>query len=276
MKTGHARFLGLLILAPVLFGAKGGCGGRDEVVSMGGNQRKEECAREDCKPAMGMMNWECPDGTVGGPVCSRTDDGACAWKVVNCPQTDPCEAVPQCQFPCPEGMKNPTDAQGCVHTCECVPVQCSAQDCGPQPGMPNWQCPDGTTAGPSCKAGADGSCGWQIIECPPTTDPCANIPQCQLACGPGKKSPTDANGCLHSCECVACSNDEIARGECEPALEGCANKVCGAGCRTGTRVNAEGCTRAGQCEEANFAACTCTSCKNCTVSGCADPPGDAG
>ncbi len=132
-----------------------------------------------------------------------------------------CDQIPQCQFRCPAGTKSPVDGAGCTHTCECVPIECSTQDCGPAPGTPNWQCPDGTTAGPSCSAGADGVCAWHIIDCPP-----------------------DGNSC--------------------------ANKACGTGCRSGTRVNAEACTRDGQCEEANLAACTCTSCKQCTVNGCAD------
>jgi hypothetical protein len=271
MKATHIRFLGLLIAAPVLFGAKGGCGANDKVVSMGGNE-VTECVWEDCKPAIGIANWECVDGGTGGPVCTRQADGNCGWKIVDCPPAPTaCDQIPQCQFPCGGGMKNPIDEAGCTHTCECVPIECSAQDCGPALGMPNWQCPDGTTAGPSCSAGADGVCAWRIVECPPVSDPCTNIPGCDFACPPGTKNPVDERGCTHTCQCVACSKDEIARGECGNVPDLCANKACGAGCRTGTRVNAEACTKDGQCEEANYASCTCTSCKACTVNGCTDP-----
>jgi hypothetical protein len=33
---------------------------------------------------------------------------------------DPCAAIPQCELACPEPRVNPTDQNGCVHTCECV------------------------------------------------------------------------------------------------------------------------------------------------------------
>jgi hypothetical protein len=31
-----------------------------------------------------------------------------------------CEGIAQCGLPCPDGLVNPTDADGCQHTCECV------------------------------------------------------------------------------------------------------------------------------------------------------------
>lgn len=51
---------------------------------------------------------------------------------------------------------------------------CSLQDCGTAPGMPNWQCPDGSVGGPSCERLSDtsnplsagGRCGWLIRQCP--------------------------------------------------------------------------------------------------------------
>ena len=159
----HARFLGLLLAVPVLFGATGGCEANDEAISMGGNL---------------------PRVTQDGG--NQTPDSAP-------PEAGACDQVPQCDFACPPGTKNPVDQRGCVHTCECVP----------------------------------------------------------------------------------CSNDEIARGECGNVPDSCANKGCGAGCRTGTRVNAEACTQDGRCDEANYALCTCTSCQNCTVNGCADDSGSA-
>lgn len=32
-----------------------------------------------------------------------------------------CDDLPACEFLCPNGTHNPIDADGCVHTCECVP-----------------------------------------------------------------------------------------------------------------------------------------------------------
>ncbi len=43
---------------------------------------------------------------------------------------------------------------------------CKVPDCGPAPQMPNWQCPNGTLAGPSCERLPDGRCGWIIRQCP--------------------------------------------------------------------------------------------------------------
>ncbi len=42
---------------------------------------------------------------------------------------------------------------------------CSLQDCGPAPGMPNWQCSNGSLGGPSCERLPGSRCGWLIREC---------------------------------------------------------------------------------------------------------------
>jgi hypothetical protein len=66
---------------------------------------------------------------------------------------------------------------GC-NSCGCEPggaVVCTqracASDCSapnactdPRPGVPNIQCADGTTAGPTCTS-ANGSCGWSVTSC---------------------------------------------------------------------------------------------------------------
>ena len=43
--------------------------------------------------------------------------------------------------------------------------ECSDEECGPAPGMPNWECEDGTIGGPFCGRDAAGNCGWNIREC---------------------------------------------------------------------------------------------------------------
>jgi hypothetical protein len=50
----------------------------------------------------------------------------------------------------------------------CEEFLCKTSDCGPQLGMPNYKCPDGTIAGPTgrCLRHGDGSCGWEIRQCP--------------------------------------------------------------------------------------------------------------
>lgn len=46
---------------------------------------------------------------------------------------------------------------------------CPVRQCGPQLGLPNQLCSDGTTvSGPTgrCLRQQDGSCGWEVIQCP--------------------------------------------------------------------------------------------------------------
>ena len=46
---------------------------------------------------------------------------------------------------------------------------CDKSACGPQLGLPNQICADGSTGGPTgrCLKNANGSCGWEIRQCPP-------------------------------------------------------------------------------------------------------------
>jgi hypothetical protein len=48
---------------------------------------------------------------------------------------------------------------------------CSPAACGPQLGLPNEVCEDGSTAGPTgrCLRGANGTCAWEVLECPTAT-----------------------------------------------------------------------------------------------------------
>jgi hypothetical protein len=82
---------------------------------------------------------------------------------------NPCAGIPECDLLCPGGTTNPTDENGCVHTCECVA----------DPGAGG--------------GGGEGGLGG---------DPCARIPQCQLPCPEPRINPVDENGCVHTCECV--------------------------------------------------------------------------
>jgi hypothetical protein len=53
------------------------------------------------------------------------------------------------------------------------PDECAA-GCGPALGMPAQQCSDGSVGGNTgrCVTTADGSCGWEIRECPATATDC--------------------------------------------------------------------------------------------------------
>lgn len=88
-----------------------------------------------------------------------------------------CRALPQCEFGCPAGTRNPVDANGCTHTCECVVINCVNE-----PGLPRDGC-----VPPAPDSGADD---------------CSVIPACRFACPEGTVNPVDEDGCTHSCECV--------------------------------------------------------------------------
>jgi hypothetical protein len=52
----------------------------------GGTSTAEECSVDQCGPQLGLPNWTCEDGTMGGPTgrCLKTGDG-CGWEVLDCP-----------------------------------------------------------------------------------------------------------------------------------------------------------------------------------------------
>lgn len=55
----------------------------------------DRCDERECDPmGLEMPNWQCPDGSTGGPVCTRTDDGSCGWVVRDCPNDSKFSDVP--------------------------------------------------------------------------------------------------------------------------------------------------------------------------------------
>jgi hypothetical protein len=71
-------------------------------------------------------------------------------------------------------------------------VLCDVSACGPPLGMPNHRCSDGSMGGPTgrCLRHADGSCGWEIRDCPAPKEcvafaggDCLPSQYCKLALG---------------------------------------------------------------------------------------------
>jgi hypothetical protein len=102
------------------------------------------------------------------------------------PCGQPCQDVPQCEFLCPEGTVNPTDKNGCVHTCKCVPAPSTA-DAGATPALRLFTTcgdpvcgirPHGNPSIPACGKGqvAGAACDAAGSKC----DPC---PGCDAAQG---------------------------------------------------------------------------------------------
>jgi len=90
----------------------------------------DECAVDECGPALGMAAWECADGSIGGNTgnCLRNDDGTCGWEIRECPPADECDPA----------------------------------SCGVAPGA-HPRCPDGSDSDTVCAPALDGSCGWQFL-----------------------------------------------------------------------------------------------------------------
>ena len=127
---------------------------------------------------------------------------------------------------------------------------CMSAECGPMPGLPTYECADGSVGGlVGCLRNDAGQCGWLIVACPstsgeqptsgqteapqagsgcssPSTVPvggesdCSTIPQCEFACPEGTSNLVDDHGCVHTCECVlpepACANEPPCGSQCPP------------------------------------------------------------
>jgi hypothetical protein len=157
---------------------KGGSGGSDSdggggaanAGAGGAGGGSDACPRSACGPQLGIANYQCSDGTTGGPTgrCLPRENGTCGWEIHQCP---PAAADAGSAEVCPTSA------------------------CGPQLGLPNHTCTDGSIAGPTgrCLPRGNGVCGWEIRECPTsggtgtsdggkvthvdggTTDPCSAI-----------------------------------------------------------------------------------------------------
>jgi hypothetical protein len=139
----------------------------------------------DCScSALGIMCTmrACAPGSSSGSSGNTVDPGGpgCTLEAMVCPDGSAVGRTgPNCTFaPCPSANACTEEAKGCpdgstvVRTgpnCEFAPcpAECTNEQCGPAPGMPNYLCSDGvTTAGPGPCVRTNGVCGWKIISCP--------------------------------------------------------------------------------------------------------------
>lgn len=74
----------------------------------GSSSSAAACTNQQCGPEMGMMNWQCPDGSIGGPVCGRNQDNVCGWSVRQCPGSSSSSSSNACQpYQCTDGTQVP-------------------------------------------------------------------------------------------------------------------------------------------------------------------------
>jgi hypothetical protein len=138
---------------------------------------------------------------------------------------------------------------------ECVPAEC-----GPEPGAPAYECADGSLGGSTgrCLRAADGTCGWELRECPAvdcglTPVACDALPP---ECAEGERAVV-AEGCwtgacapLEMCERADCDGSRVLCDTLPPE------------CPEGMRPSAgEGCW--GPCVPSEL-------CADCRTSGCAE------
>ena len=110
---------------------------------------------------------------------------------------------------------------------------CAPADCGPQLGIANFQCPDGSTAGPTgrCLKRSNGTCGWEVLSCPPGAGGSGGTSAGGSSSG-GAGAGGQASGGTSSQTCggKVCTTDQVC---CGPAECGrCISKLSGQNCET--------------------------------------------
>lgn len=142
-------------------GASSGVGG-----AMAGVGGSFGCACGD--PIPSVEHQVCSDGSVVTPYCQLYSNGTCNWVIRGCPVQGVGGAS--------SGFGGAEAAGGAIDTLGgamsaggAIAAEGGSMGCacsGPMPKMANYNCPDGSIAGPVCDFDASGSCSWQIRVCP--------------------------------------------------------------------------------------------------------------
>jgi len=176
----------------------------------------------DCCPV-----YQCPCGTPmttadGTP--PPVDPTFCGCTFPNCQAGEElvCEGKDSCKGPCyckpargickddascaPDERCDRTGCRLPPKAADAMAPTCDPQKCGPALGISRRVCADGSIAGPTgaCLLNADGTCGWEIIDCP--SDGCYGV--CVPNIGTGCRASTDCPSgqvCEVSCGGWGCS-----------------------------------------------------------------------
>jgi len=67
-------------------GGQGGSGAPSGGTNSAGGASQDECPKAMCGSQLGLPNWTCTDGSVGGPTgrCLWNPTGSCSWEINKC------------------------------------------------------------------------------------------------------------------------------------------------------------------------------------------------
>jgi hypothetical protein len=143
----------------------------------GGGSDLGECPKADCGPQLGLLNWTCADGSVGGPTgrCLKRPSGTCSWEINNCPMPGAGGAVNEGGQANTGGEPSaggaaPEDCGGCGQGKICV---FQAGGPGPSHFICAMQNPCGAAAACACIVG-QGTCQPNLMGDPPRYCSCDN------------------------------------------------------------------------------------------------------
>ncbi|MBI3178816.1 MAG: hypothetical protein HYZ27_04105 [Deltaproteobacteria bacterium] len=205
------------------------CCGRcvpDEYCDATTGEPNPSCAAIECAPGYHQEI----DPRTCCPICVA-DTQACLSDA-DCAAGQVCDMT-QCNPP--PGCDPNTEV--CITMCYggCVQAECTTEECGPSPGMPNYLCPDGSVGGPTgrCLRNDDGSCGWEIVDCPSGTCTDYDGADPYTASGASQSTETSIADCFDSCstsgsaviECICTTDGNLVTTAIDCA-NGCSDGAC--------------------------------------------------
>jgi len=202
------------------------------------------CTFPNCKAGEEVVCYG--KDSCGGPCVCAPAHGICSSDT-QCAADERCDQS-QCRLP-------PIPARSTA-------AECERAACGPELGLPNLICADGTIGGPTgrCLLNKDGTCGWEYFDCPTVGCYGICVPNIKSGCKVDSDCPA-GQACSISCEGWGCSSTPVTTpggtGSSDPGTSG---------------------GNTGSTPGKPIAACTCPagdpSCK-CPDAGDGTPPPDA-
>jgi hypothetical protein len=138
-----------------------------------------ECDEAECGPQLGLPNWTCADGGLGGPTgrCIEQPTGSCGWEINDCPPAGQ-GGAPHQGGQGPGGAAGEPGAGGATTDacggCEVTQI-CVQQLGGPGPGGFRCAMQEACSAPGACACiVGQGTCQPQLMGSPPGYCVCDN------------------------------------------------------------------------------------------------------